>query len=94
MADYWGKAALRQRMGWGSDATLYRHVKRLAFPCYRRVDPRCPIRVKLYTNDQLIATWEWTRVQLYREDSMAREAARAEQPRERARSPMTKPDPR
>jgi hypothetical protein len=92
MADYWGKAAIRQRMGWGSDVTLYRHIKRLAFPCYRRVDPRCPIRVKLYTNDQLIATWELARAKLYREDLMAREEERAEQHRQYAHYLLTKPD--
>jgi hypothetical protein len=67
MAAYWGKAAIKARMGWKSDAALYRAIKMMAFPCYRRHDPRAPIRVRLYTNDPLILAWELARAQDYRE---------------------------
>jgi hypothetical protein len=71
MAAYWGKAAIKTRMGWKSDAALYRAIKKLGFPCYRRHDPQAPIRVRLYTNDQLIVAWELTLAQDYRENLIA-----------------------
>jgi hypothetical protein len=51
---YWGSREIARRMGWKSTKPLRRHIKALAFPAYKRRDPRNPLRVLYYSHEALI----------------------------------------
>jgi hypothetical protein len=92
---YFGGKAICQRMGWKSLKPLRRYITQFAFPAYKRLDPRNPLRSNMwYSNEALISRWEWLMVQAERERVLARETALEELRRERARYPMTRPAPR
>lgn len=95
----WGGAAICQRMGWKSLKPLRWHIKRRAFPAFKRRDPRNPLRVMWYSNEALISRWEWLMVQAERERLSAHDEEQAERLRLRDRyshpsqQPPTRPAP-
>jgi hypothetical protein len=92
---YFGGKAICQCMGWKSLKPLRRYIKQFAFPAYKRLDPRNPLRSYMwYSNEVLISRWEWMMVQSERERVLARETELEELRRERARYSVTKLIPR
>jgi hypothetical protein len=67
MQHYWGSRAIMARLGFGSENTLYRYIRKLGLPVYKRVHPKSPIRTLLYTNETLLLQWELTMCKSYRE---------------------------
>jgi hypothetical protein len=81
---YFGGKAICQRMGWKSLKPLRRYIKQFAFPAYKRLDPRNPLRSNMwYSNEVLIGRWEWVMAQAERERVLARETELEELRRER-----------
>lgn len=70
---YWGYAAIGARMGWRSIKPLYRHIRRYAFPAYKRIDPRNRFRAMWFTHEGLILRWELTMAQHERERLLAKQ---------------------
>ncbi len=76
MTAYWGFREIAKRMNWHTLKTLHRHMRSLAFPAFKRTDPRNHFRRCWYTNEALVQQWEWTMVKFERERLVARQEKR------------------
>ncbi len=83
MIEYWGFCAIAKRMNWRTLKTLHRHMRSLAFPAFKRTDPRNHFRRCWYTNEALIQRWELAMANCERERLVANQEERERGKRER-----------
>jgi len=66
MAEYYGLKAISKRMGYKSQASIYRSLLPHGFPMFRKRRPGSPrfTQCPWYTNDDMILAWELSQAKI------------------------------